>query len=348
MRALRIDGLPIGWVAAGLVLLVLYPLYFDLPHQQHIVILAMLFGAMGTAWNILGGYAGQVSIGHGVYFGVGAYTVAFFYTNFLISPWLTWPVALAISLVTAVVIGLPTFRLRGHYFVLASLFIVEAVYIIVSNWDAVGAAIGIEYPVYRGQALAGQVWAMQYHASKLPYYYTVMALFLAALAVSWQLQRMPIGYYLRAIREDQEVAQSLGINVTKYKLIALAISALVTTLGGVFYAQYVLYVEPASTISIIISLEIAFVAIFGGIGTLWGPALGAFIIIPVTEILRANYSGQIALGASARAEGGLMATVEYYLAGGGGNIDIMVYGLLIMLIARFQPNGVLGFVRRLD
>ena len=347
MTSLRADGLHIGWVAAGVLALVLYPLYFDQPYQQHIVIMALLYAAMGTAWNILGGYAGQVSIGHGVYYGIGAYTVAFFYTNYLISPWVTWPVALAISLITAVVIGLPTFRLRGHYFVLASVFIVEAVYIVVSNWSAVGGAIGIEYPIHRGEELAGQVWAMQYHASKLPYYYAVLLLFLGALGASWRLQHMPIGYYLRAIREDQEAAQSLGINVTKYKLIALIISALFTTLGGIFYAQYVLYIEPTSTVSIVISLEIAFVAIFGGIGTLWGPALGAFIVIPVTEILRANFSGQIALDATLQG-GGIMAYVEYYLAGGGGNVDLMVYGLLIMFMARFQPNGVLGFVRRLD
>ncbi len=181
MMSLRFDGVPIGWVAAGVLALVLYPLYFDQPHHQHIVIMALLYGSMGTAWNILGGYTGQVSIGHGVYYGIGAYTVAFFYTNYLISPWLTWPVALAISLVAAVVIGLPTFRLRGHYFVLASVFIVEAVYIVISNWGLVGGAIGIEYPIYRGEELAGQVWAMQYHASKLPYYYAVLLLFLGAI-----------------------------------------------------------------------------------------------------------------------------------------------------------------------
>ena len=220
----RVEGVPLSLVVIGIAGLAIFPLIFTSATPQHIMIVTLLFGAMGSAWNILGGYAGQVSIGHGVYFGIGAYTVGFFYANFLLSPWLTWPLALLVSVGAAAIIGIPTFRLRGHYFVLASVFIVDAIFITVSNWDTVGAAIGIEYPIYREGDLAGSLWALQYHDSKLPYYYTALALFVASVFVSWRIQFTPLSYYLRAIREDQEAAQSLGIDVTRYKMVALVIS----------------------------------------------------------------------------------------------------------------------------
>jgi branched-chain amino acid transport system permease protein len=345
---MKVDGVPWPWLAAGLALLLVFPLLFPLPFHQHVVIMTLLYASLGVAWNILGGYAGQVSLGHGVYYGIGAYTVAFLFINFQVSPWLSWPAALALAGATALVIGLPTFRLRGHYFVLASVFIAEAAYIVVSNWSAVGGAIGLEYPVQRGGDWTAALWRLQFHGTKLPYYYGALALFLGALFVAWRIQHWPLGYYLRAIREEQDAAQSLGIDVGRYKLHALLISAAFTTLGGIFYAQYVLYVEPVSTVSLIISVEIAFIAIFGGIGTLWGPVLGAFVLVPLSELLRAYFSGRISLDASALSGGGVGAYLDYYLQGGGGNVDLMVYGLLIMLVARFQPNGVLGFLRRLD
>ncbi len=344
----RIDGLPVAAAAVLLLLLVGYPLVVTLPFPRHIVIMALIFGALGTAWNILGGFAGQVSIGHGAYFGIGAYVVGYLYKTSQLSPLLTSPIALALATLAAVLIGLPTFRLQGHYFVLASIFIMETIYTLVANWDEVGGAIGIEYPIHRAKGVLDAIWHLQFHGTKLPYYFGALALFVGILIAAWRIQRSRLGMLLVAVREEQDAAQSLGVDVRRYKLTALVISAAFTALCGIFYAQYVLYIEPVSTMSVLISLEIAFVAIFGGIGTLWGPALGAFIIVPVTELLRAHLSGRIALDISALAGGGLWARVQYYLAGGGGNVDIMVYGLLIMLIARFQPRGILGFFRRID
>jgi len=169
-------------------------------------------------------------------------------------------------------------------------------------------------------------------------------LFVVSLAVSWRIQQMPLGYYLRAIRDDQDAAQSLGIDVARYKLIALLISAVLVTMCGIFYAQYVLYIEPTATMSLALSVQIAFIAIFGGNGMLWGPVLGAFIIVPATETLRIYYSGALApkIGDSS-----LSSQIDYYLSGGGGNVDLILYGLLVMIIARFQPNGLLGFFRQM-
>ena len=336
--------LPFVFIAA----LAVYPLVFQMPFPQHVVIMALLFATLGTAWNILGGLAGQVSFGHALYFGIGAYTTAWFYKSFGLSALLTWPVALALSTVAAIVVGVPTFRLRGHYFVLASVFIMQAVYIVISNWSALGAAIGLELPVHRPDGALDALWHLQFGMSKLPFYYGVLALFVATLAAFEWIRRSRLGLIFVALREEEDAARSLGVDTLRYKLLALAVSAAFTTLCGMFYAQYVLYVEPVSTTSLTISVEIAFIAIFGGVGLTWGPTLGALVIIPVTELLRAHLSGHIGLGLGGSYGSGLAATLQYLAAGGGGQLDILIYGLMIVLIARYQPRGVLGFFRRLD
>jgi branched-chain amino acid transport system permease protein len=201
--------------------------------------------------------------------------------------------------------------------------------------------------VYKAKRSLDALWHGQF-ADKLPYYYLAFALLALALVAFRAIQRSPFGMFLVAIREEQDAAQSLGVDVARCKLYALIASAAITTLGGTFYAQYVLYVEPASTMSLLISLEICFVAILGGIGTLWGPVLGAFVIVPLTELLRAYLSGRMVLDMSGLAGGGIGAWLEYYARGGGGNLDILAYGLVIMLIARYRPTGVLGFFRQLD
>ncbi len=343
----RVEGFPVAAILVLIVALVLYPLFATMPFWRHVVIMAMLYGAMGVAWNILGGLAGQVSFGHGLYFGVGAYTAAYCYTAFALSPIVSLPIALAISAGASVLVGVPTFRLRGHYFVLASVFIMQGIYILVSNWDRLGGAIGIEYPVYHAEGILDALWHGQFD-NKLPYYYAALALLLLALGTFRAIQRSRFGMFLVAIREEQDAAHSLGVDVARYKLYALIASGAVTTLCGTFYAQYVLYVEPIATVSLLVSLEIGFIAILGGVGTLWGPALGAFFIVPTTELLRTYLSGRLALDMSGLSEGGLVPWLKYYALGGGGNIDILVYGLVIMLIARFQPAGVLGFFRRID
>jgi branched-chain amino acid transport system permease protein len=343
----RVEGLPVLAIIVIVVALAAYPLAATLPFWRHVVIMSMLYAAMGVAWNILGGLAGQVSFGHALYFGIGAYTAAYCYKFLGLVPLVSLPIALVVSTAAAILVGLPTFRLRGHYFVLASVFIMEGIFVVVSNWDRFGAAIGLEYPVYRAEGLADALWHGQF-PGKLPYYYIALALLALALVVFRTIQRSSFGMFLVAIREEQDAAQSLGVDVARCKLYALIVSAAITTLCGMFYAQYVLYVEPASTMSLLISLEICFIAILGGIGTLWGPVLGAAVIVPLTELLRAYLSGRIALDMSGLAEGGLAAWLEYYARGGGGNLDILAYGLVIILIARYQPAGVVGFLRRID
>src|SRR3989442_3477643 len=188
--------------AVLIVLLAAYPLVATLPFPQHIVIMALLFATMGTAWNILGGLAGQVSLGHAVYFGIGAYTAAYFYKHFALSALATWPLALLISTAASVAIDLPTFRLRGHYFVLASVFIMKAVYVIVSNSAPLGAGIGLELPLYRAKDWTDALWHLQFRDSKLPFYYTAMVLFAAPLGTLESIHRRLPALPARAGREE--------------------------------------------------------------------------------------------------------------------------------------------------
>src|SRR5262245_45257163 len=153
---------------------------------------------MGVAWNILGGLAGQVSFGHALYFGIGAYAAAYCYKFLGLVPWVSLPIALAASTAAAVLVGLPTFRLRGHYFVLASVFIMEGIYIVVSNWDRFGAAIGLEYPVYKAQSFLDAVWHGQFE-DKLPYYYFAFALLALALVVFLEDRGLSYGLFLDAL-----------------------------------------------------------------------------------------------------------------------------------------------------
>jgi len=222
------------------------------------------------------------------------------------------------------------------------------VFTVVANWSALGGAIGLEIPLHKASGTLDALWHLQFDKSKLPYYYAALALFVASLATFAWVRRARLGMLLVAVREEEDAARSLGVDSMRYKLVALIISAAFTTLCGMFYAQYVLYVEPVSTTSLVVSVEIAFIAIFGGIGSLWGPTLGAFVIVPMTELLRTHFSGRIALGMSGMQDGSILSYLKYYAAGGGGQIDILIYGLMIILIARFQPSGVIGFFRKPD
>ena len=221
--------------AAGLLAfaVVLYPLVFDQPYQQHLMIMIFIYALMAQGWNLLAGYCGQVSLGQAVYFGIGAYAAAFLFATFNVSPWIGMAVGVLVSVLVALAIGIPTFRLRGHYFAIATLVIGEIGQTIMLNWEAMGGATGIWIPIVREQPW----FAFQFHASKLPNYYIGLGfLALACVVVGW-LERNKPGLYFRAIRDEPEAAQSLGIDMTRYKLVAIAISAAFTSIAGTQFAQ---------------------------------------------------------------------------------------------------------------
>jgi branched-chain amino acid transport system permease protein len=301
-------------VAAGLALLAaLVPLYVKDVTVQNIMVLTLMYAALSQSWNILGGYCGQISLGHALYFGLGAYTTTLLFTKFGVLPWFGMLGGGLISALIALALGYPCFRLRGHYFVIATIVIAEIALLLFQNWDWAGAALGITVPVRRDSWLT-----FQFTRSKLPFYYFALVFACVAWLVSWWLEDSKWGYWWRAVKDNPDAAESLGVVVFNSKMGAAAVSAFMTAIGGAFYAQYVSYIDPDSVMSFRFSLLMALPAVLGGIGTLWGPMLGAVILIPLTEL------------------------TSSYIGGSGRGVDLIVYGTLIVIIALARPEGLIG------
>jgi branched-chain amino acid transport system permease protein len=284
--------------------------------QLNYAILVLMIAQAGVAWNILGGYAGQVSLGHAAFYGIGAYTSTQLLLAFGISPWLGMLAGGGVAMLFALAIGWPCFRLKGHYFAMATIAIAEILQIVVTNWDWLGGAVGLSLPV----AEAG--WqGFVFNKSKVPYYYIILALLLVTLGTSWLIERTFLGYYFRAIKDEPDAARSVGVDLTRYKLIAIATSSFLTALGGTLYAQKELFIDPGSTMATSLSIKIALVAILGGVGSLGGPVAGAVILTAIEETTRAMFGGT------------------------GRGTDLIIYALLIIFVAVFYPSGVAGWWR---
>ena len=294
-----------------------FPLVFSDPFPRHLMIMIMMYATMSIGWNIIGGYTGQVSFGNAAFFGVGAYTTAILLVNYGISPWLGMLAGCGFSVLLAMIVGYPCFRLQGHYFAIATIAVGEIMLVIFTNWDYVGAAVGIYIPI-----LEESFKNFEFHSSKIPYYYIILAMLLFALAVSYAVERSRLGYYLRAIKEDTDGARSLGIDIQRYKLIAFSISAVITSICGTFYAQYVLYIHPTSTMDLMMSIHLCIICLIGGLGKLFGPVVGAFVFIPLTELTRV------------------------YLGSEGQGIDLMLYSVLIIILAIMRPQGLWAIFKR--
>ncbi|MCB1543433.1 MAG: branched-chain amino acid ABC transporter permease [Methylobacteriaceae bacterium] len=282
-------------------------------YLQNVLVLTLMYAALSQSWNILSGYCGQISLGHALYFGIGAYATLLLFTKFGVLPWFGMIAGGGVAAVVAAAVGYPCFRLKGHYFVIATIVIAEAGLLLMLNWDWAGAAMGIEVPV------RGDSWAkFQFARSKLPYFYFALGLAFVAWLVTWKIEDSRWGYWWRAVKDNAEAAESLGVVVFRSKMAAAAVSAFLTAVGGGFYAQFVSYIDPESVMSFQFSLLMALPAVLGGIGTLWGPAVGAAILIPITEVTRS------------------------YAGGTGKGFDLIVYGLLVMGIALGRPEGIVG------
>jgi branched-chain amino acid transport system permease protein len=303
------------FVAASIVL----PLFTKARFTQHILIMTVLYAVLGEAWNILGGYVGLVSIGQAAFFGVGSYVSSYLLVAYGVNPWIGFVLAGLITGCFGLLIGLPVSRLRGRYFAIASIALGQVMKILFENWQRVGAATGLMLPLKK------EGWAnFQFHTEKLPYYYIALAMLFAVIAFMRYMERSRLGYYFKAIREDEGAATALGINKTVYKLIAIAISAGITGMCGTFQAQYSLYVEPEYVFNHSISVTIASLAVFGGTGNIAGPILGAAILMPLSELTRA------------------------WLGSAGTGIDLMIYGAFIVLICVYQPEGLMGIIQSMQ
>lgn len=241
------------------------PIFVKDVYVQNIMVLTLMYAALSQSWNVLGGYCGQISLGHALYFGLGAYTTAILFTKFGVLTWFGMLVGGFISAAIALALGYPTFRLGGHYFAIATIVIAEIALLLFLNWDWAGAALGIDIPVREDSWLK-----FQFTRSKLPYFYFALAFVAVAWLVTWWLENSKWGYWWRAVKDNSEAAESLGVVVFKSKMGAAAISAFLTAIGGAFYAQFVSYIDPESVMSFQFSLLISLPAVLGGIGTLWG------------------------------------------------------------------------------
>ncbi|WP_051341634.1 branched-chain amino acid ABC transporter permease [Azospirillum halopraeferens] len=301
--------------AAAAVLAVL-PLVFDNPYTLSVVILTLLYAYLALSWNIIGGIAGQLSLGHAAYFGIGGYTSTYLFLTYGLSPWLGMLAGAVLASAAAALIGLPCFRLRGAYFALATLAAAVILRVIVENsHELLGGPRGMEV-----RLLHDAPWYFQ-HTRKEFYYAVVVALVAVALFANYAVLRSRFGYYLTAIRNDEEAALALGVNARRCKLQAAVLSAALTAVGGTFYAQYVLFISPDKVFGGHLSVQIAVICIIGGRGTLWGPALGALLLLPAEEVAR-------------------------FVTGGAPGAAMMLYGLLLMVVIRFEPRGLIALARR--
>jgi branched-chain amino acid transport system permease protein len=305
------------WLSVGLAILIAYPLLMSTPFQQRLGALVLLYAIAASAWNIVGGYAGQVSVGHVVFFGCGAYAAMGAYTHFALSPMVGIPVGAAIAVAIAAIIGGPTLRLSGHYFSMATIAVAETARLIVTNTTWLGAAVGLS-----GPTVPRNVFDLSF-VSALPYYYIFLGVLAITLFITWWMTSSRMGFYLRAIKDSERAARSLGAPAARTKLYAYVLSAGLTAVAGALYAMMFGFVDPESGLGILISVKILIMAALGGAGLLFGPLVGAAILVPLEELSNS------------------------LLGGKGAGLTFVVYGAIIVVIARFQPGGLLALANRL-
>jgi branched-chain amino acid transport system permease protein len=326
-------------VLAGLLLL---PRSIQSPYALHMMILLFLSVAQGQSWNILGGYAGQHSVGHAAYFGVGAYTTMMLLQAKGIAPWVGVWAGVAVVIVVALIIGSICFRLRGPYFVLASIAVAEIMRLSAINLTTLtNGAEGILVTEIPPFTIGGRV--ITDFLTKVPFYYIGFALALLTISVTYWLQHSKVGYYFQAIREDQDAAHSLGINIARYKNVGLVISAVLTSLAGSFYGVYVGFVDPPTVLGLDVSVQIMLICIIGGMGTLWGPLLGSLVLVPLSEALRSNLitEGLVKVGLV-----GSDSRVGLFLKENLSHAHVLIYGILVVLVILFMPEGLMGFLKK--
>ena len=320
-----------------------FPKFVTSPYALHIMILFFLSTIMGESWNIVGGYTGQYSVGHAAYFGAGAYTTMMLMQYKQIPPWYGIWAGVVVVIVVALVIGSICFRLRGPYFVLASIAVAEILRLVAMNLkDLTNGAEGILATDIPPFTIGGTV--ITDFLSKVPFYYIGLVLTLATIVVTYLVQHSKLGYYFQAIREDQDAAHSLGINLTIYKNIALVISAIFTAFAGSFYAIYIGFIDPPTVLALDISVQIVLICIIGGIGTIYGPVVGSLVLVPLSEALRSNMIAQgIFKTGLVSQESGVGIFLQEHLA----HAHALIYGILVVIVILFMPDGVLGFFRKM-
>jgi len=287
----------------------------------HLAITIMLWSFIYTSWSIMGRF-GLVSFGHGAFLGIGAYITTMLWNHFGVTPWLGIPLAVLLALIVAVLIGYPCFRFRitGHYFALVTLALTEVVrLIIVALRDVTGGSLGVTPNIALAGGQSFSLVAIQF-AHKEVFFYIAFAFWLFGLYVWRRIDCSMMRYAMEAISQEEDASESVGIKVTRTKLLITMISAALTALGGALYGQYQLYINPDTVSGVALSLQIVFAVIAGGMFVQLGPTVGAVFTLLLAE--------------------GLRVAVGHEVHG----LDSTIYGLMLVLFIIYMPNGILGKV----
>ena len=309
------------WTIALFILLCGIPWFLtDQGYVIRVLTLLLLFAAMAQSWNIVGGLANQISLGHAAFFGIGAYASTILLIRFGLSPWLGIIAAMALSGITGGLLSLPTMKLRGHYFALATLAFGEVMRAIANTWSSMtGGPVGISVPYSPNAGLA-----MMQFKSTIPYYFLMLGALTITSYIFWKISRTRLGYELRAVKANVESAEVIGIDTARTKIIAAIISAALMGACGVLYAQFNFFFDPDSAFSLVgISIRVALICIIGGIGTVFGPLIGACFLLPLEEIFNALLSGK------------------------GAGYSQLAYGIILISIILLEPRGLTAFFQQI-
>jgi branched-chain amino acid transport system permease protein len=283
------------------------------PFALDIFIRVLLFAFIGVAWNLMGGYAKQLSLGHAAYFGLGAYTSTILLIRFGISPWIGMLAGGGVAMLASLPIGALCFRLRGPYFAIATIATAQVLMLLFLKFrDFAWGAEGTTLPNL------GDAPLMMQFDSRAAYYYIALALLALGLAITYRIERSWMGFYLVAVGEDEDAAEAIGVDTTKIKRQIYLISAFLTALAGTFYVEYIYFIDPNTAFSFNISVEAALVSIVGGIGTLWGPVVGT-VLLEATSALLQSWFGS-----------------------GHGGVQLTVYSLILIAVILWRPSGLIG------
>lgn len=304
--------------AFALVLLALFiivPLTVGNNADMHnIIIYILIYAMVGEGWNLISGFTGQTSFGHAAYFGIGAYTVAVLGNYYSVVPWIGLIVGAALATALAFILNYKLFKLKGHYFAIATLAVCEILRTLFSMWTYVGAGDGIKIIFRQEDKL---LWLAMDVKNRLPFLFATLAVFVAVFALCRWLEGSKMGFYWKAIRESHEVAESIGIDPQRYKVYAMMISACIAAVGGGFYVQFFKYID-SSVFSLNVSMIFVLVTVLGGIGNVHGPIIGSIIYYGLELIMRRTMSGTTS------------------------GINLIIFGILLVVVVCYQPRGIVG------
>jgi branched-chain amino acid transport system permease protein len=308
----------VSWFEIGLFIACIALVAAQLPQNlADVVVLTFLYAGLALAWNIAGGYAGLISFGHAAFFGVGAYTSTILFVHGGLTPWIGIWIGAVLSAIAGAVLALICARLRGPFFILSTLAAAEVVRIGALNWASLtGGPEGLSIlPV---SSLANMVFS-----SKTVYAVIMLGFLVMCYAITKALEASRYGYYLFAVRDDQDAASAAGVNPLLVRTSAMALSAALTGIGGSLFAQYFLYLDPTFMISPELSFQFALLPAVGGLGTAIGPVLGSFLITPLSELLRA------------------------YLGSSAAGLHLVIYSAGLIVVMLYFPSGLAGALTRL-